>query len=303
MPKVRGIAMTAGLCSVLLMACGAADSIPRYTDIDHFGYVMANAFRASHPEYVVGSGDYAFERRPDEMAIDLHASPNGESSGAVAAFGIRQDRDSGGFSCTIGGDREPVPLEAAVRRLDTPESQALSAALRRVGQRGGSAKEDVDAALQQASRTKEVTAVVELTQPLTADEIRGRKHLPVNNGVFSPALGGTPVYWDSRVGLFCHVCGGDGDAVTRDFRHWVDSLLPSDEPALQHFGLGLARLNEAARAGRIHAYIQHAENPALLRKLLKQDYVKTMYIVRVAGHCADDEPDECSWPGDGQLYG
>ncbi|MGW0808166.1 hypothetical protein [Nonomuraea sp. NPDC002799] len=300
---MNGKVMTAGLCWVLLAACGAADSIPRYTDIDHFGYVVANAFRASHPEYVVGSGDYAFERRPEEMAIDLRASPNGESSGAVAAFGIRQDRDSGDFSYTIGGDREPVPREEAVRRLDTPESHDLSAALRQVGHGRGPAKQHVDAVLRQAGRTKEVTAVVELTRPLTADEIRGRKHLPVDNGVFSPALGGTPVYWDSRAGLFCHVCGGAGDAVTQDFRNWVGSLLPSDEPALQHFGLDLARLKDAARAGRIHAYIQQAENPVLLRKLLKQDYVKTMYVVRVADHCSSDEPDECSWPGDDQLYG
>jgi hypothetical protein len=303
MPEVRAIAMTVGLCSVLLTACGATDSMPRYTDIDRFGYVMANAFRASHPEYVVSSGDYAFERQSDEMAIDLHASPNGESSGAAAAFGIRQDRDSGSFTFTIGGDREPVSLGEAVRRLDTPESQALSAALRRVGWGRGPMKEDVDAALRRAGRTKEVTAVVELTRPLTADEIRGRKHLPVNNGIFSPVLSGTPVYWDSRLGLFCHVCGGEGDALTQDFRHWVGSLLPSDEPALQHFGLGLARLKEAARAGRIHAYIQHAENPVLLRKLLKEDYVKTMHIVRIADHCDNDEPGECSWPGDGQLYG
>ncbi|MEV1005534.1 hypothetical protein [Nonomuraea sp. NPDC050202] len=263
---------------------------------------MANAFRASHPEYVVDSGDYAFERRSGEMAIDLHVSPNEEASGAVAAFSIRQDRDSGGFSYTVGGDRKPVPLGEAVRRLDTPESHALSAALRRVGQGSGPAKEDVDAVLRRVSRAKEVTAVVELTRPLTMDEIRSRKHLPVNNGVFSPPLGGTLAYWDSQVGTFCQVCGGDGDAVTQDFRHWVDSLLPSDEPALQHFGLGLARLKDAARAGRIHAYLQQAENPALLRKLLKQDYVKTMYIVRVADHCANGESDECSWPDDEQLY-
>ncbi|MEV0197829.1 hypothetical protein [Nonomuraea sp. NPDC050691] len=190
MLKVRGTAIAAGLCWVLLAACGGADSIPRYTDIDHFGHVVANAFRASHPEYVVNSGDYAFGRRPDEMAVDLHASPNGESSGAVAAFGIRQDRDSGGFSYTLGGDHKPVPLEEAARRLDTPESRDLSAALRRVGQGGGPAKQDVDAALRRVGRTKEVTAVVELTRPLTVDEIRGRRHLPVTNGVFSPALGG-----------------------------------------------------------------------------------------------------------------
>ncbi|SEF77551.1 hypothetical protein SAMN05444920_101616 [Nonomuraea solani] len=264
---------------------------------------MANAFRASHPEYVVSSESYAFERRPDEMAIVMNASHNQQTSGVVQAFGIRQDQNSGGFSYATGDDRHPVRLEEALRRLDAPESQALSAALRRVGRDGGPMKEEVDAALRKVGRSNEVTAVVELARPLTANEIRDRKHLPVDNGIFSPALGGAPVYWDIHSGTFCKVCGGGGDQITQDFRNWVGSLGPSDGPGLQYFGLILPRLKDVARAGKIYGYIQHAEDPVLLRKLLKQKYVKSMYIVRVADHCADEMPENCSWPGDRQLYG
>ncbi|MEV4808045.1 hypothetical protein AB0K18_49365 [Nonomuraea sp. NPDC049421] len=296
-------ATSLGLCAMLMAACSVVDSTSIYTDVDRFGYVTANAFRVSHPEYVVDYGDRAFQRRPDEMAIDVHVSANMEGEGAVASFSIRQDEASGRISYTMGGDRRPVPLGEAIRRLDTPDSRKLASALRRVGKGGEPAKEEVDATLQRVSRAKKVTAVVELARPMTIDEIRSHKHLPVDNGVFSPALSEVPVYWDNMLGTFCRMCGGDGDEITQDFRRWVDSLQSSDEQALQHFGLSVARLKDAARNGKIYGFLRPAENPLLLRKLLKQDYVKSIHIVRIADHCTKDDPNECQWPEDERLYG
>jgi hypothetical protein len=157
--------------------------------------------------------------------------------------------------------------------------------------------------LGRAGRAKEVTAVVVCTRPLTMDEIRGRKHLAVDDVLFSPPHGGAPISWDGRPGTFCHGCGGDGDAITEGLPALGGSLEPSDEPALRHSGLSLARLKGAAQAGRIPAYVQVAEKPVLLRKLLKHDPIKAMHIMRVADHCAGDASDDCTWPEDEHLFG
>ncbi|MET8006880.1 hypothetical protein [Nonomuraea glycinis] len=309
---LRRAAMVVSCCA-LLVACGVVDRDDeprhRYTDLLRFGYVLTNAFRATHPEFMVISGDIPWSRAPDEMAIELWADQNFDHqtrSGPYPplAFAIRQDRDSGRIHYTTPHDRVPVPLRDLLGSLGV-ESSALSSAIRRIG-RPDAAKKAIDEELKEVGRSKEVTAVVELEVPLTMSDIRKRKHLSDGNAIFSPATAdGPPIYWDSRITEFCRSCGGSSDGMTDDFRFWVHLLEPVDEAVLDEFGLSLARLREVARAGKVHGFIAYDANPVLLRKLLKQDYVRTMHFVRTRQHC-DPDLDGCvpgSWPKDDELYG
>lgn len=317
--RMRGAALAA-LCCAILTACSVLDqdddrSRYRYTDIVRFGYVIANAFRATHPEFRLAQGDVAWGRPSDEMAIELQVEPNfGRVPGASVPliFAIRQDGDSGRIYYTDPHDRIPVSFRKVLSPLgaQSPETNTLAEAIRRVGWRDAvtvPGKKAVDEKLKRAGRAKEVTAVVELKEPLTMSEIRSRKHLSRSNAIFSPAVaGGAPVYWDHRIDWFCQPCGGEGDQMTSDFRAWVSSLEPADEAVLNEFGLSLGRLREVARAGKVYGYIEHDANPVLLRKLLKEDYVSTMYLVQTREYCADDDFGKCvsgSWPKGDRLNG
>lgn len=265
----------AGLCCVLLTACGILGQAQhRYTDLSHFGYVVANAFRATHPEYRVTHGNWAWEREPDEMAVELTIESNLVShlDGVYAAvnFATRQDADPGRLFYTHSHNRDQVRLQDVFQQVETqtPGTSALTTALRRIGTDDARPKKDVDDQLKQAGRTKDVTVVVEWKEPMTADDIRSRTKTYPSNAVFSPA---------------------------------------TQDDALRHFGLGLARLRKVAGAGRIYGYVERDADPALLRKLLAEDYVKTMHLVRTRDHCEEaDDSEECApapWPEDDRgLY-
>lgn len=305
----------AGLCCVLLTACGILGQAQhRYTDLSHFGYVVANAFRATHPEYRVTHGNRAWEREPDEMAVELTIESNLVShlDGVYVAvnFATRQDADSGRLFYTHSHSRDQVRLQDVFQQVETqtPGTSALTTALRRLGTDDARPKKDVDDQLKQTGRTKDVTVVVEWKEPMTADDIRSRTKTYPSNAVFSPATQGEPpVYWDQVLTPFCSGCDWSRDEVTDDFRLWVNRLEPSDDDALRHFGLGLARLRKVAGAGRIYGYVERDADPALLRTLLAEDYVKTMHLVRTRDHCEEvDDSHECvpaPWPeDDSRLY-
>jgi hypothetical protein len=315
MMKVKVLAVL-GLCSALLAACDTTDPkqgefshAHRYTQIDRFGYVIANAFRVAHPEYAVTLGQYASVRTPGEMAIEVHGEPNWHSpftTKANVVFDIRQDGGTGDIYFSATGDRAPIGNDVAPLDLisRSQPAQALAVALHRIGARDESGKEDVDEALKKVGRTKEVTAVVALKEPMRADDIRQRGYLTLSNAIFSSAKEGTPIYWDYRETWFCRNCGGNSDLVTSDFRSWVDSLEPVDDAALHNFGLSLDLLKKAARTGKIYGYIETDADPSLLRRLLKKNYVKNMYIVSIQKHCKDFDQSDCipdSWPKVGQL--
>lgn len=304
-------------CCVVLVACSAVnqdDDRPRhrYADLDRFGYVLTNAFRATHPESIVTMADSTWKRPSDEMAIELWIDQNLEYQAPrgtyiALAFAVRQDGDSGRIHYTAAYDRASVPLQDFLGKLSA-ESSTLSAAIRRIGRLGNvPAKQALDEELEKMGRTKEVTTVIELKEPLTVSDIRKRKHLGYGNAIFSPATAaGPPIYWDYRTTWFCQHCGEDREGMTDDFRFWVNRLESTDEAALNEFGLSLTRLRQVARAGKVYGYIEHDANPVLLRKLLKQDHIRTMYLVRTQAHCADIELNECvpgPWPKNDELRG
>ncbi|MEV4895262.1 hypothetical protein AB0K48_38395, partial [Nonomuraea sp. NPDC055795] len=256
--KIRNATLV-GLCFLLLPACSGAtpkDDQTRisykYAHIDRFGYVAANAFRTTYPEYRLMLGDYAWGREVDEMAIELriekNPAPISRLSPAVNLV-MRQDKASGRIFYTRPHDRRALPLlDIIPQRSKTP---VLMAALRRVGSPVSSKrpnKQAVDDELKRVGATEAVTAVVELSEPLTAKDIRSREYLSLNNAVFSPSVeGGQLVYWDYYTTWFCQGCGGDNTRMTSDFRAWVSSLTPSDDAVLGQFGLSLARLKDVAR--------------------------------------------------------
>ncbi|MEU4234110.1 hypothetical protein AB0F17_58390 [Nonomuraea sp. NPDC026600] len=281
-----------GLCSVLLTGCSVAQPHAyRYTDIDRFGYVTANAFRVTHPEYTIRRGDYVMPRSAGEMAIQLELEPNWYSTLPKTTLVIRQDKASGRISYS-SPDLQGAP--------------ALTRALRRVGPPDGDkpAKKAVGERLKEAGRGSAVTVVVELEKPLTAEGIRSRGYLSLNNALFSSAEGGPPIYWDYFETWFCANCGGASDQVTYDFQSWADSLGPEDDASLQQFGLSRDRLVKASQAGRVHGYVVPDANPALLRQLLKKSHVKTMYLVNSQKYCKDSDFSKCKpalWPKNDQL--
>ncbi|MDA0640969.1 MULTISPECIES: hypothetical protein [Nonomuraea] len=307
----------AGLCCATLMSCGFLDQDRgeprhRYSDITEFGHVVANAFRITHPEYSLTRADWAWEREEGEMAVELGIEPLlGPETGASANFLIRQDSDSGRLYYTEPYGRAHLQVENVLHELDTlPDTTALTMTLRRLGRSGAEtvpAKKEVDEVLKEIGRTKDVTAVVEWKKPMTAEDVRSRKHLHFDNAILAPPTRRDPiVYWDYSPRPYCQSCQGSSDRMTQSFEAWVNRLEPSDEPALRHFGLSLDRLRKAA-SGKSYGYIEQDANPVLLRKLLKLNHVKTMYIVRTRDHCEDDEHGECvpaAWPkDDDQLYG
>ncbi|GGL18409.1 hypothetical protein Sme01_72580 [Sphaerisporangium melleum] len=321
MSTVGGPALLA-LCCAVVVACSAPHQgedqrrlVHDYTDIDRFGYVIANAFRATHPEYRLTEAGYAQVHRADEMAIELRIEPALTSDivgSAKAIFSVRQDGTSGRIYYTDTYNRTLVSVRDVVRQLDakSPQLPVLTAALSHLGRRDDKnvpSKKVVDDELKRAGRAKEVTAVVELEDPLTASDIRSRGYLSLNNAVFLPASsGGAPIAWDYYPTWFCSTCGGDDRHMTSDFQTWVSFLQPSDDAALRPLGLSLARLREAAHSGKIYGYVEYDANPDLLRELLKKDYVKTMYLVRTRKYCMDSALGECvpgRWPKTDHLYG
>ncbi|MEV4478042.1 hypothetical protein [Nonomuraea sp. NPDC049504] len=309
-----------GLLMTLLVACTTVrgnDEYQRrnitYTEIDHFGYVMANAFRATHPEYAVTLGEPLWGRRPKEMAIELRIVANWEpesKSGRTAALAIRQDEFSGRIYYSAPEDRTAVPERALLNSLAPRSRQAveLRTTFGSLGQGGTDELVDkgaVDEQLKQAGQTKVITVVVELKEPLTVADVRRKGYLSLNKVIFASAKGEPPVYWDGFT-TFCGDCYGDSERITNDFRSWVSALSPSDEDALSHFGLRLERLRETARAGKIAGYLVKEANPGLLRRLLQKDYVRTLHIVRIDEYCADYELGECvpgRWPKENRLEG
>jgi len=308
------------LSMALLVACTAArdnDEHQRrshtYTEINRFGYVMANAFRASHPEYTVSSGEPLWGRRPEEMAIELSVAPNWEpasEAGRTATLAIRQDETSGRIYYSASEDRMAAPEGDLLKSLAPRSREAveLRTAFEALGQGGTDEPVDksaVDEQLKQAGRTKAITVVVELKKPLTVADVRRKGYLSLNKVIFAPAKGEPPVYWDGFT-TFCGNCYGDSDRITIDFRSWVSTLSPSDEVALDRFGLRLERLRKAARAGKIAGYLAKEANPALLRRLLKKGYVRTLHIIRIDEYCADYELGKCvpgRWPEENRLEG
>jgi hypothetical protein len=247
------------------------------------------------------------------MAIELSIAANWEpeaEAGQTATIALRQDESSGRIYYSAPEDHTAVPVGDLLKPLAPRSREAveLRTAFDALGQNDTNKPVDkgaLDEKLRQAGQTKAVTAVVELKEPLTVADIRRQGYLSLNKVIFAPAKDGPPVYWDGFT-TFCGNCNGDSDRITTDFRSWVATLSPSDEVALSQFGLRLERLRDAARNGKIHGYYVKEANPALLRRLLKKDYVRTMHIVRVDKYCADYELGQCQpgrWPKENRLEG
>ncbi|MEV0597441.1 hypothetical protein [Nonomuraea cavernae] len=313
------VAATAMVGALLLGACTtsepSADELEQdMAQLRRYGYVVANAFRATNPEYAVHGGNVPALRSFGELAIEMDVRPSWRVDPFVndyATVAIRQNSDTGQNHFSHPADRTPMDKSVAIHgSAPMPgEAFALRSAVRRMGSplNGTSSKREIDRILSGAGRTKGVTALVELAKPMTAEQIRNKGYITFTNALFAPATDRATVYWDSRITMFCQGCSGNSHALTEEFRSWVSTLSPDDDSTLRQFGLSYDRLIESSNTGKIYGYIEAESNPILLRELLKKSHVKTMYVIGVTKNCELDEDGRTChpflWPKSTQLNG
>ncbi|MER6515042.1 hypothetical protein ABT158_50140 [Nonomuraea sp. NPDC001636] len=260
--------------------CAGCDSQPTQTEFHEnpqdFQSFAENAWASSRPDYGLYPGS-TVEQRGGEVVVETAVYPLGSSAEGYSRSWIADAR--------IDTESETVRASALPRTR-------LGHVLEQFGSTSQSSEniKNTRRLLAQIGASVEVTAVVELAEPMTEESLWGSNpSLPrPQRALLSRAEGALPIGNSLNCGKPC-----DAQSYVSVFQKWVSVLQARDRGALAAFDLDLERLKKAAQEGKIYGLIYESYDPRSLLEISKNAQVKALYVADVNLKCRSGESATC----------